>query len=70
VKTEVPERECDVVLDERAALRMEIERIRDGEIIIVFYDKFEPLLEVLKEYGAVPAMAVEIESRQASVAKA
>src|SRR5947209_13505349 len=70
VKEEAPERECRVVLDERVALRMEIERIRDGEIVVIFYDKFEPLVEMLKEYGAVSAAVVEIESRQASVAKA
>ncbi|MDQ3817735.1 MAG: cyanophycin synthetase [Acidobacteriota bacterium] len=69
VKDEVPERECEVVLDERTALRMEIERIRDGEIVVIFYDKFESLFDVLREYGGVPATAVEMESRQVSAAK-
>jgi cyanophycin synthetase len=68
VKGEVPERECQVVLDERAALRMEIEKLRDGEMIVIFYDKFEPLREILSQYDAVPASVLELQPAQMTAA--
>jgi cyanophycin synthetase len=70
VKDEAPDRECHIVLDECDALRMEIERIRAGEVVVFFYDKLEPLLEVLKQHGATPAAAVSAPSSHAAVAKA
>jgi cyanophycin synthetase len=70
VKDEAPERECHIVLDECDALRMEIERIRNGEIAVVFYDELEPLLEVLKQYEAAPASTVDAQLSHASLAQA
>jgi hypothetical protein len=35
------------VLDEIEALRSEIERIKDGQVIVVFYDKLDPVMKVL-----------------------
>jgi cyanophycin synthetase len=70
VKDEAPDLECHIVLDECDALRMEIERIRSGEIVVAFYDELEPLLEVLKLYGATPVSTVGALSSHASVAKA
>ncbi|HYG81122.1 MAG TPA: Mur ligase family protein [Pyrinomonadaceae bacterium] len=70
VKDEAPNSECHIVLNECDALRMEIERIRAGEVVVLFYDKLEPLLEVLKQYGATPAATVGARTSHASVAKA
>jgi cyanophycin synthetase len=67
VKEEAPERECHIVLNECDALRREIERIKGGEVVIFFYDKLEPLLEVLKQHGARPAATVGARTSLASV---
>jgi cyanophycin synthetase len=70
VKDEAPDRECHIVLNECDALRMEIERIKAGEVVVFFYDKLEPLLDVLEQYGATPAAAVGARTSHATVAKA
>jgi cyanophycin synthetase len=70
VKTEAPERECHIVLDECDALRMELERIKNGEIVVVFYDELKPLLEVLKQYEATPAATIGVQPSHASAAQA
>jgi len=56
IHEEVPYRECSVVLDEREALLTALSETKDGEVIVVFYEKLEPILEVLKQFGAVPVM--------------
>jgi cyanophycin synthetase len=58
VKDESPETECLIKLDEVAALRVELERMREGEVVVVFYDKLRPILELLKEHGAHPTDAI------------
>jgi cyanophycin synthetase len=58
VKDESPDTECHIVLDEIEALRSEIERIEDGQVIVVFYDRLEPVLNVLEEAGAVPVLTI------------
>jgi hypothetical protein len=36
--------------------------LKQGDVIVVFYDKLEPILEVLARHGAVPAASIgEIE---------
>ena len=56
---EWPGTECRVVLDEIEALRSELEGLEDGQVVVIFYDKLEPVLEVLAEHGAVPVGALE-----------
>jgi cyanophycin synthetase len=68
VKDEAPERVCHIVLDECDALRMEIENVRDGDAVVVFYDELEPLLDMLKQYGAVPVANIEVQASHASAA--
>jgi cyanophycin synthetase len=58
IHEEVPYRECSVVLDEREALLAALSEVKDGEVIVVFYEKLEPILEVLKQFGAVPVTGV------------
>jgi cyanophycin synthetase len=70
VKNEVPERECQIVLDECDALRMEIERISSGEILVVFYDQLQPVLQVLRQYRGTPVSTVGAQPPHVSVAKA
>jgi UDP-N-acetylmuramyl tripeptide synthase len=59
VNDESPDTECRIVLDEIMALRSEIEGLREGQVIVVFYDRLEPLLKVLKDFGAAPVSIIE-----------
>jgi cyanophycin synthetase len=58
VNDESPGTECHIVLDEIEALRSEVERMRDGQVVVVFYDRLEPVLRLLKECGAVPISTI------------
>jgi cyanophycin synthetase len=53
-----PERECLTVLDEVAAFSRELNEMKDGDVIVIFYDQLEPVLEVLARHGAVPATSI------------
>lgn len=53
-----PERECLTVLDEIEAFSMELKAIKNGDVIVIFYDQLEPVLEVLAQHGAVPATSI------------
>jgi hypothetical protein len=33
--------------------------MRENEVVVIFYDKLEPVLEVLKRSGAAPAAAIK-----------
>ncbi|HKG14962.1 MAG TPA: cyanophycin synthetase, partial [Pyrinomonadaceae bacterium] len=59
VNDEWPGTECRIVLDEVEALRSEIWGMDDGQIVVIFYDKLEPVLEVLEEAGARAVRALE-----------
>jgi cyanophycin synthetase len=56
---EAPELECRIVLDDTEALADELRTLAAGNVVVVFYDKLEPLLRVLQDFGATPAEAVE-----------
>jgi cyanophycin synthetase len=59
VNEEAPWRECAVVLDEEEALRRELSRLGAGDVVVMFYDKFEPLRRILREFGAEPVETIE-----------
>jgi cyanophycin synthetase len=64
-----PERECHIVLDDTEALVQELRRLRSGDVVVMFYDKLEPLLRVLEGFGARPATAIEdLETRARAAA--
>jgi cyanophycin synthetase len=63
VGDEWPGTECRVVLDEVEALRTEIREMCDGQVVVIFYDKLEPVLPVLEEYRAAPVEAIESAAR-------
>jgi cyanophycin synthetase len=58
-REEVPGLVCEVIWDEPAALERELAAAGPRDVIVMFYDKLEPLVEVLARHGAVPAAAVE-----------
>lgn len=53
-----PQRECRLVLDEIAALQTALHEAVPGEVIVIFYEKLEPVLSLLQEYGAQPAQCI------------
>jgi cyanophycin synthetase len=58
VMSEAPGRDCRVALDEIAAMRMAIEEIGPGDVVVIFYEKLDPALSLLKQFGAKPAQSV------------
>jgi cyanophycin synthetase len=70
VGEEWPGTECRIVLDEVEALREELCDMEEGQVVVIFYDRLEPVLEVLEERGAVPVSAIEeTKQQQLEVAK-
>ncbi len=52
IKSEAPQSDCWIVLDEIAALRTALDESAHGGIIVVFYEKVDPVLALLHEFGA------------------
>jgi cyanophycin synthetase len=63
IQRERPGRECQVVLDEREALTRALRDAEPRELVVVFYDDYEAVMEVLRVHGAaaasVPAAATD-----------
>ena len=70
VNDEWPGTECRIVLDEIEALRSELQEMQDGQIVVIFYDKLEPILQVLEGHGAAPVETIEEAKRRPEAAKA
>ncbi|HEY8460393.1 MAG TPA: cyanophycin synthetase, partial [Blastocatellia bacterium] len=58
VMSHAPGRDCRVVLDEVAAIRMALEEIEPGDVVVIFYEKLAPALSLLEQFGARPAQSV------------
>jgi cyanophycin synthetase len=58
VMNEAPGRDLRVALDEVAAMRIAIEEIEPGDVVVIFYEKLDPALSLLKQFGARPAQSV------------
>jgi cyanophycin synthetase len=56
------------VLDETEAIEYAVRSMNEGEIVVVFYDKLDPILEMLKHYDAVPVPTLRDTSLPMSVA--
>ncbi len=53
-----PATECEVILDEIEALRQAVGRMVKGEVIVVFYEKLQPIQAALDEFAAQPVVAL------------
>lgn len=53
-----PGKECRIVLDEQEALELAIREMQEGEIVVIFYEKLKPVIEVLERHAAVPLSTV------------
>jgi len=49
-----PGTECEIVLDEVEALRRAVSNMVKGEVIVLFYEKLQPVQSVLEEFAAQP----------------
>jgi cyanophycin synthetase len=58
IKETSPATECEVVLDEVEALRHAVNQMAKGEVIVVFYEKLQPLQRALQELAAQPVVAL------------
>ena len=67
---EAPERECRIVLDDTEALSQELRQLHGDDVVVMFYDKLEPLLRVLESFGARAATTIEGLETQAKVTAA
>lgn len=59
VNREAPDRSCQVVLDEIKAFENALKSMDENEVVVLFYDKLEPVLEILKQNQAVPVSGFE-----------
>jgi len=53
-----PDTECEVVLDEIEALRHAVSQMLKGEVVVVFYEKLQPIQKALEELAAQPVLAL------------
>lgn len=70
VKTEAPEIDCRIILDEAEALKRQISLMREGDIIVCFYENFEAMREILAKWDVQPASDVEKAVARFSLARA
>jgi cyanophycin synthetase len=59
VTTEAPDRSCEIVLDEVKAFENALSRMDENEVVVLFYDKLAPVLEILDKYQAEPVASFE-----------
>lgn len=53
-----PATSCEVILDEVDALRQAVSRMVKGEVIVVFYEKLQPIQAALQEFAAQPVVSL------------
>lgn len=49
------ESECEIVLNAEEAFERQIANIKENEVVVFFYEKLDPTLEILKKYNAIAA---------------
>lgn len=63
VLTEAPETDCQVVLDVSEALHHAVKTMEHCEVVVVFYEKLEPLRQILETYAAQPVSSLNAETK-------
>ena len=53
-----PATQCEVVLDETEALRSAVQQMVKNEVIVLFYEKLQPVQQTLEELAARPVVAI------------
>ncbi|ASS77016.1 cyanophycin synthetase [Tumebacillus algifaecis] len=62
-----PEKECRVIHNECDALEAALQELVEGELIVVFYEKLSPILEVLRRHEAVSVSHMALPNRPVKV---
>lgn len=57
-RDEAPDTDLQVVLDVNEALHHAVKTMEHGEVVVVFYEKLEPLRQVLESYAAQPVQSL------------
>jgi cyanophycin synthetase len=70
VKEEAPEIDCRIILDESEALKRQISVMREGDVVVCFYENFDAMKEILAKWDAQPASEVEKTVARISLARA
>lgn len=70
VKAEAPEIDCRIILDEAEALKRQISVMREGDVVVCFYENFETMREILAKWDATPAAEVEKTAARFTLARA
>jgi cyanophycin synthetase len=55
IREEVPACDCRVILNEREAVETALREVQEGDLVILFYDDLDWMLDILHQYGATPA---------------
>ncbi|HJT64837.1 MAG TPA: cyanophycin synthetase [Pyrinomonadaceae bacterium] len=55
---EAPQTDCQIMMDVGEALQHAVKTMQRGEVIVVFYEKLEPLQRVLEHYAAQPVPSI------------
>ena len=61
-----PATECEVIPDETEALRQAVSRMVKNEVIVLFYEKLQPVQNTLQELAAQPVVALPPPVKQES----
>jgi cyanophycin synthetase len=59
IKEVSPDLECVIRPDEIEAVKIEIASMEPGDVIVVFYEKLQPVLQILEDAGARPLSEIE-----------
>ena len=66
IREAAPATECEVILDEIEALRQAVSRMVKNEVIVLFYEKLQPIQTALQELDAQPVVALPPPVKQES----
>lgn len=59
IKAESPNHDCLFIADESEAVRREISRLQEGDILVCFYEDLELMTTILNRCEAVPVIEIE-----------
>src|SRR4029078_11192608 len=58
IREAAPATECEVILNQIEALRQAVRRVGKDEVIVVFYEKLQPIQTALQQLDAQPVVAL------------
>lgn len=60
LRTSCPEKSRTIVLSEKEALQVALKSMHSGDVTVVFYEKVQPLLELVQMYGGCLVSTIEV----------